>query len=131
MGKYDPLGVFLTACEGATVPMTFAEIEILIGSALPPAALRHRAWWSNNPDNSAITRVWRAAGFRAFQVDMAGRSLEFRREGAPEVGFSARNAAPQAAVLDRLWSRLAGTVSLPYGMDLTEPTGDVWDAEIL
>lgn len=129
MGKYDPLGVFLRACEGTEAPMTFREIETLIGAALPPAATRHRAWWSNNPDNSAITRVWREAGFRAFQVDMTARTLVFRRDPAsPAVEMTPRGS--QSAVLERLWARLGGTVSTPYGVDLAEPTGGVWDAEI-
>ena len=130
MGKYDRLGAFLAAHTAAEIPMTFQQIESLIGAPLPPAASRHRAWWSNSPDNSVITRAWRDAGFRAFQVDMKARSLEFRRDGDQNAPGASKTPSPQAAVLEHLWGRLAGTVSLPYGMDLTEPAGDVWDAEI-
>ena len=133
MGKYDPLGTYLARLGEAEAPMTFRQIEALIDAPLPPAARRHRAWWSNNPDNSVITRVWRAAGFRAFQVDMTGGTLVFRREPgavAPDPAPTPADHRPQAGLLDRIRARLGGTVRTPYGVDLTEPTGEVWDAEI-
>lgn len=133
MGKYDPLGTYLARSTEAEAPMTFRQIEALIDAPLPPAARRHRAWWSNNPDNSVITRTWRAAGFRAFQVDMAGETLTFRRDEAavPPAPASAQSATgPQAGLIARLQARLGGTVRIPYGVDLTEPSGEVWDAEI-
>jgi len=112
--------------------MTFRQIEALIGAPLPPAAARHRAWWSNNPDNSAITRTWRGAGYRAFQVDMVAGTLVFRRDpgqaSAPPA--SGTDPGPQAGILAEIRARLGGTVRTPYGVDLTEPTGEVWDAEI-
>jgi hypothetical protein len=133
MGKYDPLGAFLAGKASVEVPMTFLQIEALIGAPLPPAARRHRAWWSNNPDNSVITRTWRNAGYRAFQVDMAGGALVFRRDEGADPAPSpsaAPDPLPQTALLERLRARLAGTVKIPYGVDLSEPAGDVWDAEI-
>mgnify|MGYP001556937758 CR=1 FL=1 len=130
MGKYDPLGTWLGRLTDAEAPMTFRQIEALIDAPLPPAARRHRAWWSNNPDNSVITRAWRAAGFRASQVDMTGETLVFRRDPDAVGATPAPRRGPQAEVLDRIRARLAGTVRTPYGVDLTEPTGDVWDAEI-
>jgi hypothetical protein len=133
MGKYEPLGTYLAATAADEAPMTFRQIEGVIGAPLPPAAARHRAWWSNNPDNSAITRSWRSAGFRAFQVDMRAGTLVFRRDAGPTQlaeSASARQPGPQAATLARLQARLGGTVKTPYGVDLSEPTGEVWDAEI-
>ena len=133
MGKYDPLGAYLARSTAAETPMTFRQIEALIDAPLPPAARRHRAWWSNNPENSVITRVWRAAGFRAFQVDMSGETLTFRREEgviSPAPASVQPDRGPQTALIERLQARLRGTVRIPYGVDLTQPTGEVWDAEI-
>ena len=77
--KYDALGQFLkTRASDSTVPMTFAEIEEIIGSKLPPSAYEHRPWWSNNPSNNVMTKVWLAAGFKTEQVDVAGEKLVFR-----------------------------------------------------
>lgn len=133
MGKYDPLGTYLASLVETDGPMTFRQVEALIDAPLPPAARRHRAWWSNNPDNSAITKVWRNAGFRAFQVDMIGETLVFRREAGsapPSRPSTAPEYAPQASLVERIRARLGGTVRIPYGVDLTEPSDEVWDAEI-
>ncbi|MEA2936481.1 MAG: hypothetical protein QOD74_3127, partial [Variibacter sp.] len=61
--------------------MTFAEIERITGSKLPPKAQHQRAWWSNNPSNNVMTKVWLEAGYETERVDMAGRKLVFRRVG--------------------------------------------------
>jgi hypothetical protein len=45
MGKYEPLTEFLRKQAGNEVEMTFAQIERVIGSKLPPKAQEHRAWW--------------------------------------------------------------------------------------
>ena len=78
MSKYEPLGAFLQSRDAEAVPMTFAQIEKLIGAKLPPSA-KYRAWWSNNPTNSVMTKVWLEAGFRSESVDLGARKLVFRR----------------------------------------------------
>lgn len=78
MGKYEPLGQFLRGQRRARVPMTFAEIERVLKSALP-ASKRHRAWWSNNPENNVMTRAWLDAGFETESVDVKAGKLVFRR----------------------------------------------------
>src|SRR5262245_26873934 len=79
MGKYSRLGEFLRTQRGKEVPMTFAEIERVIGSKLPPNSPQYPAWWSNNPSNNVMTKVWLAAGFRTEQVDIKSRKVVFRR----------------------------------------------------
>jgi hypothetical protein len=77
--KYDALGQYLKARATQTmVRLTFAEIEAIIASKLPSSAYDHRPWWSNNPSNNVMTKVWLAAGFETEQVDMAGQTLVFR-----------------------------------------------------
>ena len=63
MGKYAPLGEFLRAQRASLVRMTFDEIEEVTGAKLPPKAQLHRAWWSNNPSNNVMTKVWLAGRF--------------------------------------------------------------------
>ena len=70
MGKYDPLGEFLTRRSAEMAPMTFAEIEQVLGRKLPPAAGKHAAFWSNNPSNNVMTKVWLDAGYRTEQLDL-------------------------------------------------------------
>ncbi len=119
MGKYDPLKAFLAEQHGERVPMTFAEIERLIGSPLPKSK-RYPAWWSNNPSNNTMTRAWLEAGFTTERVDPAAQKLVFKR---------ARKDAPPKGWLMRLREEMAGSVTVEPGWDLTNPTGEVWDAE--
>jgi len=125
MSKYDPLKSFLATRQTQEVPMSFHEIEELIHAPLPPVAFKHRAWWSNNPSNSVITRAWLDAGYKTERVDMGSRKLVFRRAEAEEAP-----AQEPTNVLERIWASLAGTVFIPPGVDITAPTGEVWDAEI-
>ena len=79
MGKYENLGAFLQKQRAREVPLSFREIEKITGVKLPPKAQHHRAWWSNNPSNNVMTKVWLEAGFESAQVDMEARKLVFRR----------------------------------------------------
>jgi hypothetical protein len=83
MTTYKPLARFLETATTQAVPMTFAEIEAIIGRKLPPSAYKHRPWWSNNTRNSAMTRAWVEAGWQSEQVDMERRRLVFRRTTEP------------------------------------------------
>ena len=97
MGKYEPLGQFLRTQRTSEVPLTFREIERITGVKLPPKAQHHRAWWSNNPNNNVMTKVWLDAGFESAQVDMEGRKLVFRRvakASEPASGCKSTRASP-------------------------------------
>ena len=80
MSKYAPLAAHLREVGQETVPMTFADIERIIGTNLPPSAFKHRPWWSNNHANSVITRSWLEAGYKTQNVDMEGQQA-----GVPQV----------------------------------------------
>jgi hypothetical protein len=120
MGKYEPLARFLRKQQAHEVRLTFGEIERIVGAKLPPSARKQRAWWSNNPDNRVMTKVWLAAGFRSEQVDMAARELVFRR--VPD--------HPPSSPLGRgrhpLLGALKGLVQIMPGTDLTEPADPEW-----
>ncbi|MFN8643709.1 MAG: hypothetical protein U0802_19385 [Candidatus Binatia bacterium] len=133
MTKYQPLEDYLAARPESEVPMTFAEIEKVIGAALPASASR-REWWSNNERSSVITRAWKRAGFRSANVDMPGRRLVFRR-GASRSGAAA---APVAPVVPEtapayptrgrhpLRGALKGLIGLARGTDLAAPADAEW-----
>jgi hypothetical protein len=133
MGKYQPLKEFLAKRSWAEVPMSFDEIEAVIGAPLPPKAQKHRAWWSNSASNNVMTRAWLDAGYRSERVDMTSRRLVFRRAA----GHSNSSAAPPSTgpssvgVLERLRRALGGTVRVSPGWDLTAPAEAEWDAEKL
>jgi hypothetical protein len=124
MGKYDRLGEFLKSQRTREVPMSFAEIERVIGDKLPPNSPQYPAWWSNNPTNNVMTKVWLAAGFRTEQVDTKARKVVFRRieQKLPEAHL------PRAKKGGRhpLFGALKGLIHVPPGVDLTEPADPEW-----
>lgn len=122
MGKYERLSSFLRGRPQLEVPMTFKEIEAVIRSPLPASARAHRAWWSNNPDNSVITKEWLAAGFVTEQVDMSSERLVFRRESKAE-------RAPlvsKAEARHPLFGLLKGMLRIAPGTDVTKPADPDW-----
>jgi hypothetical protein len=124
MGKYDPLKRFLVTNETEEVAVSFDEIEALLGAPLP-ASRQYPAWWSNNPSNNPMTKVWLEAGYRTERLDLAGRKVVFRRVSP---GDRSRQSG-SGGVIERLQAALRGTARVAPGVDLTEPTGEVWDAE--
>lgn len=131
MGKYEPLGQFLRQQRTREVPLTFREIEKITGVKLPPKAQHHRAWWSNNPDNNVMTKVWLEAGFESAQVDIEKRKLVFRRVTKPDEatgGFAEPTQKPYATKDGRhpAWGALKDITFVPPGVDLTEPAFPEW-----
>lgn len=124
MGKYERLGEFLKSQRTKEVPMTFGEIERVIGSKLPPKSPQYPAWWSNNPTNNVMTKVWLAAGFRTEQVDTKARKVVFRRVES----ISAEPPPTRAKKLGRppLFGALKGLAYIPPGVDLTQPADPDW-----
>ena len=140
MSKYDPLADHLIQSGQAAIPMTFGEIERIIGTGLPPSAFKHRPWWSNNPSNSVITHAWLRAGYKSTDVDMPGRKLVFRKRpqngpapenrGAEAVQADmAATEAPPSDLFQRIFGALKGTVTVKADTDLSEPVSVEWDAE--
>ena len=138
MSKYAPLADHLRQSGQETLTMTFAEIEEVIGGALPQSAFNHRAWWSNNPTNNVMTHAWLEAGYETVNVDMAGRTLAFVKSAhygpAPATGGRALRDAAQgpatteAASFSFVFGALKGTVTIPPGTDLTAPVETEWEA---
>ncbi|HEY2069530.1 MAG TPA: hypothetical protein VGG48_08260 [Rhizomicrobium sp.] len=140
MGKYDKLGEHLRAQPSDEVPMSFTEIESIIGAKLPPKAQHQRAWWSNNPSNNVMTKVWRDAGFVSERVDIAAGTLVFKRvqsEGTnvirqPATGMAentrefepAKNDGEKKPYRSPLWGAMKGTFTIEPGWDLTRPAMD-------
>ncbi len=122
MGKYEPLTEFLRLQPRDRIAMTFSEIERIVGFKLPASAVEHRAWWSNNPSNSVMTKAWLDAGFQSEQVDMAGRKLIFSRSAGAASHVHGKDAEkPKASAPRSLYGWLEGTVRVAPGVDLTQP----------
>lgn len=128
MSKYQPLEAFLSACGEAEVPMTFQEIERVIGAKLPASAWKHRPWWSNSESSSVAARSWRRAGFRSTEVDMAAHRLVFRRLTGRASASAVAEEAGAYAVHGRhpLRGALKGAIRVARGADLTAPADPEW-----
>ena len=81
--KYQPLAAALTAREEAAARFTFAEIEALLGTPLPPLARRDRRWWCNYPPHGPQIRVWLDAGWRVAAVYIEEETVSFARQDRP------------------------------------------------
>jgi hypothetical protein len=103
MSKYDPLTHHLSQSGRAKVAMTFAQIEHVLGFRLPPSSRKHRAWWSNNPTNSVMTRAWLEAGYQSREVDLEEERLVFAKLN--EVAKEERRQGDHP-----LWGAMKGTV---------------------
>jgi hypothetical protein len=119
------LGEFLQKQPAEEVPMTFAEIERVIGGKLPPNSPQYPAWWSNNPSNNVMTKEWLRAGFRTERVDVKARKIVFRRV---EQNRTQTPPPPQIRKGERhpLFGALKGMVTVAPGVDLTEPADPDW-----
>lgn len=116
MTKYEPLTKKLQSIPYREWPTSFIEIEKTLGFRLPKSAREHRAWWSNNPSNSVMTKAWLSAGWRTEKVDMETEKLVFRKVSGP--------AAPRSGPL---FAALKGSVHI--NGDITKPTGESWNVD--
>jgi hypothetical protein len=79
MSKYQALTSYLANAGFNEIPMTFSEVQKVIGSPLPRSATAHRPWWANEAQGHVHAKAWLNAGYETSQVDMAARKLVFKR----------------------------------------------------
>jgi DNA-binding transcriptional regulator YiaG len=77
--KYHALFEHFRQSEKDEVMLTFAQIERLIGAALPASARRKRAFWSNRGSRGAQQAApWIKAGYETSAIDLEGERVTFR-----------------------------------------------------
>lgn len=86
MSKYDSLAGFLKSQRVERVPMTFSEVESVLGFKLPASARDYPAWWANEHSTHVQARAWLTAGFETESVDLSSRKLVFKRVGGRAMG---------------------------------------------
>lgn len=130
MGKYAPLKEFLITQGRDQISMTFDEIEQVLSVRLP-ASKRYPAWWSNNPSNNPMTRVWLDAGYQTEAIDIIGERLVFRRvrndtpPATPLIGGSGKDSGATRGHHPG-FGCMKGTLTILPGVDLTEPADPDW-----
>jgi len=81
--KYAPLQEYLASFKGSSWHASFAEIERVLGFALPQSAHLYPAWWENEETgNHSQCRAWREAGWKTEDVDLGGQRVTFCRDQA-------------------------------------------------
>ena len=124
MSKYDKFAAFLIASGRQEIRLTFRQVEEILEFPLPPSKA-YQAWWSNNPWNNVMTKVWLGAGYKSSQVDVAGETVVFTREASlSQPAAQAIEASPVPR--SPLFGSMKGTSIVAPGVDLTEPADPDW-----
>jgi len=138
MGKYDPLERLLRNSGKAELCLAFADIESILGSALPRSAYRWRAWWANDATGHSHARAWLTAGFETAEVDMEKETLIFRRARKTGNGLASPAAPLDGTGAGRkddpkrhpAFGALKGTFHLEEGFDPANPAMPDWGETI-
>jgi hypothetical protein len=79
-GRYAPLHQYLANRYADSVVLTFAQIEDLLGSALPDTARARHEWWTSTDrvDTSSCSEAWILAG-RTARPNLLARTVAFER----------------------------------------------------
>lgn len=129
MSKYDRLGTYLRERGLDEMPVSFADIERIVGVKLPKSQ-DYQAWWSNSTSNNVMTNVWLNAGYRTERVDTAAKTLVFKRVGQAAKGYGMSDVAREfkpAEIAGTKQNRhpalgaMKGTFAIEPGYDLTSP----------
>lgn len=78
-GKYRPLFDYLSGQHADEIALTLAEIEAILGDALPPSARAARGWWGNRDRGSLQAAAWMDAGYQVKVADLAAGRVIFRK----------------------------------------------------
>jgi hypothetical protein len=81
VGKYLSLHKYLENRYATTVVLTFADIEDLLGFALPEQARLNRAWWMDAPPEAGVSNYsdsWILAS-RTAVPNLLARTVVFER----------------------------------------------------
>jgi hypothetical protein len=84
MSKYDPLYKWLCtqAMKKVTkIPLTFEQVEAILGFVLPDTARIKPQWWANEADSSRHVQrnAWMNAGYETRHLDLKKEQVEFVR----------------------------------------------------
>jgi hypothetical protein len=125
MSKYDPLAGKLNREDSRLIPMSFDEIEGVLGFPLPNSARTYRPWWSNSMGSHVQAKAWLSAGYKVSEVNLEGETVVFRKQAGPE---PAETVAQRRTGPHPLIGCLKGLITLPDDLDLTQPADPNWGA---
>ncbi|MCP2326929.1 hypothetical protein HDA40_005436 [Hamadaea flava] len=76
--KYQPITEWLKAQTADTLPLTFTEMEDVLGQLLPPSARRHLPYWYDH--QNSLGKAIKAAGFRPQGADLTAEQVTLVRD---------------------------------------------------
>jgi hypothetical protein len=76
--EYQALYTYLEHRYASVVVLTFAQIEALIGFALPTPARTEREWWTGIVDTRGPSAAWTGAG-RTAAPNLGAGTIRFER----------------------------------------------------
>ncbi len=80
MGVYEPLTRYLASQSGREMPVTFTQLETILGRKLPNSAYKHEEFWTNNPTGHVHAKAWRSAGWKTRNINLTARTVIFVRD---------------------------------------------------
>lgn len=97
--KYAALAAYLENQNIDLVSLSFAQIENIIGMALPDSARKHGVWWSNSPSRGRHNQAWLGTGWETTNRNLKAQTISFQRAGerAKSQGHIATAARPRRA----------------------------------
>ena len=102
MGKYEPLTHYLENQSDEIWDARFAEVEKVLGFALPRSAYEHPAWWANQKPGHSQTLGWANAGWETGGIDLAAKRVQFRKRSRAQ---NAGRADTPDKSLEALWQQ--------------------------
>jgi hypothetical protein len=79
--RYAPLAIWLQSqpANQDRIPLSFQEIEDIIGGDLPLSARTHRSWWANDSVGHVQSRQWLDVSWRVAQTNLTEEKVTFAR----------------------------------------------------
>lgn len=93
---YDVIGAFLGNADSDDITMTFDQIEVLIGRALPMSASKYGVWWANSATNPQ-SQGWVSVGWKVHHIKVQDRVVRFRRVKSTPVAVEGAHWSKPAA----------------------------------
>jgi len=78
MSKYQPLSERLSGHSEPEWRASFAEVEDVLGFALPKSARGGAGWWANSGERPHV-RAWTGVGWEVAEVDPEREAVVFRK----------------------------------------------------
>ncbi len=88
--KYHPLHEYLRDRGQEEVTLTFAQIEKLLGTALPEGALIEAGWWGNRKTGSPQAAAWQSANYKVKSVSFEQKRVTFENAARKRAQYAVR-----------------------------------------